>query len=92
MDGAFGVGDAGRQALKLKFVVVAGKAELRDVVDALGAAGGLTSSLDGGQEQRHQDTNDRDDHEQFDERETAGTWMQAFYETCFDMLRHRYFS
>jgi hypothetical protein len=44
---------------------------LLEVVLALGAGSGLTDSLYCGQEQPDQVPDDRDDHEEFDERETA---------------------
>jgi hypothetical protein len=40
------------------------------VIHALSAAGGFTSRLHGGQQQRDQGGNDRNDHKQFDERKT----------------------
>ena len=52
-------------------VVVQGDAELLQVVDALGATGGLAGRLDGGQEQGDQDGDDRDHHQQLDQREAA---------------------
>ena len=52
-------------------VVVQGQADLLQVVDALGAAGGLARRLHGGQEQADQDGDDGDHHQQFDQRETG---------------------
>jgi hypothetical protein len=44
-------------------------AQLLEIVSALGASGRFPGRLYGGQEQGDQDGDDRDDHEQFDERE-----------------------
>src|SRR5690606_24823647 len=49
-------------------VVVHCQADLLQVVAALGAAGGLSCLLDGRQQQRNQDRDDRDHHEQFNQR------------------------
>ena len=50
-------------------VVVDGQADLLQVVLALHAGGGLADLLDGGQEQADQDRDDRDHHQQLDQRE-----------------------
>ena len=52
-------------------VVVKGDAELLQVVLALGAGGGLADLLHGRQEQADQDGDDRNDYQQFDQRERA---------------------
>ena len=62
-----------------RVVVVQRQADLLQVVDALGAAGGLAGRLHGGQQQADQDPDDRDDHQQLDQRESAllvgvGSW------------------
>ncbi len=44
---------------------------LFDVVDTLGAAGGLASGLDRRQQQADQHADDRDDHQQLNEREAS---------------------
>ena len=50
--------------------VVQGDAELLQVVDALRAAGRLARRLHGRQQQGDQDGDDRDHHQQLDQRET----------------------
>ena len=45
------------------------EADLLQVVLALGPGGGLADLLHGGQQQADQDGDDRDDHQQLDERE-----------------------
>ena len=68
-NGAFDVGHTRWQCFELELVVVNGQAELGEVVDACGAAGGFACSLDGGEEQSNQDANDGDHDEELDERE-----------------------
>ena len=46
-------------------------AELLQVVRALGPTGRLAGRLDGGQQEGDQDRDDRDHHQQFDQRESA---------------------
>jgi hypothetical protein len=48
-----------------------GGAPLLEVVQALTAAGRFSRRLDRRQQQGHQDADNRDHHEQFDQRETA---------------------
>src|SRR5262249_60868950 len=50
-------------------VVVQGESELLEVVLALGPGGGLPHLLHRGQEQADEDRNDRDHHQQLDQRE-----------------------
>jgi hypothetical protein len=50
-------------------VAVHGDAELLEVVLALQARGRLADLLDGGDQQADQDGDDRDDHQQLDQRE-----------------------
>src|SRR5262249_32355118 len=50
-----------------------GQRDLLQVVDALRAAGGLARRLDRGQEQRNQDGDNRDDHQQLDQRKASST-------------------
>jgi len=47
------------------------EADLLQVVDALGPAGGLPCGLNGWQQQRDQHRDDRDDNQQFDQGEGA---------------------
>ena len=47
------------------------QADLLQVVDALGAAGGLAGRLHGGQQQGDQDRDDGDDHQQLDQGEAT---------------------
>ena len=58
---------AGRRCGRV--VVVDGQAELLEVVDALRPPGRLARRLDGGQQQGDQDRDDRDHHQQLDQRE-----------------------
>ena len=51
-------------------VVVHGDPELLQVVDALGAAGGLAGRLHGGQQEADQDRDDRDHDQQLDQGES----------------------
>jgi hypothetical protein len=50
---------------------VEGEADLLEVVRALGATGGLARRLHGRKQKRNEHGNDSDNHEQFDQRETA---------------------
>jgi hypothetical protein len=52
-------------------VVVQREADLLDVVGALRAPRRLPRRLDGGQQQGDQDNDDRDHHQQLDQRETG---------------------
>src|SRR5262245_29158087 len=45
--------------------------QLPQIVVALGTQRRVARGLHGGQDQRHQDADDADDHEQFDKRKTA---------------------
>ena len=63
--------DAGRKSLLGAFVVVQRDAELMQLVDAVGAPGGLAGRLNGRQQERDQDADDGDHDQQFDEREAA---------------------
>ena len=54
-------------------VVHGRQGQLLQVVGALGTAGRLAGRLDGGQEQRDQDGDDRDDDEQLDQGETGSS-------------------
>jgi len=45
---------------------VNGQAQLLEIVHALGPAGGLARHLDGRQQERDQDRDDRDDNEKLD--------------------------
>jgi hypothetical protein len=50
-------------------VIVESQAVLLEVVAAAAASGRLTRRLNGGQEQADEGPDDRDDHQEFDERE-----------------------
>ena len=50
-------------------MIVGGQPELADAVYTVRAAGGFAGSLDGRKEQGHQHADDRDDCQEFDERE-----------------------
>jgi hypothetical protein len=63
--------DARRQAALGVVVVVHRQADLLQVVGALGAPGGLAGTLHGRQEQGDEHADDRDDHQQLDQGETA---------------------
>ena len=52
-------------------VRVAGRAQVAQVIGALASSSGFAGGLHGGQQQRDQDPDDRDDHQQFDERKTV---------------------
>src|SRR5262249_36159960 len=60
---------AGRELAVHIVVVLAGQADLLEVVGALGAGGSLADLLDGGQEQADEDRDDRNHHQQLDQRE-----------------------
>ena len=62
-----------RQAFLDVVAVVHRQANLLEVVLALRAGRGLADFLDGGQQQADEDGDDRDDHQQFDEREPGST-------------------
>jgi hypothetical protein len=47
--------------------------DLFQIVDALGAPGGLARGLDRGQEQSNEHSDDRDDNEKLDQSETAAS-------------------
>ena len=64
---------AGGQHLAGVGVVEAGERDLLQVVLALRATAGFASRLDCGEEQRDQHADDRDDDEEFDERESGGS-------------------
>jgi hypothetical protein len=64
-------GYAGREPPEIRVVILQGDADLVQVVSALGAGGGLADFLHGGQQQANQDRNDRDHHQQLDQREAA---------------------
>ena len=67
-------------------VVVQGQADLLEVVDALDAAGGLARRLHGGQQQRDQDRDDRDDDQQLDQRE-GGATMSSLHDVTLSFRR-----
>lgn len=58
-----------RESLVRVMIVVQGKAQLFHVVAALRTAGGFPRLLDGGQQERDQDRDDRNDHKQFNKSE-----------------------
>jgi hypothetical protein len=68
-------------------VIVQRQADLLEVVAALSAAGRLAGLLDGRQQQGDQDRDDRDDHEQFDERK-RGPSVHARHWISFEMARY----
>ena len=74
-----GIEHSRRQRLERRFIALHGQGELREVVDALRAAGRLAGRLHRRQQQTDQDANDRDHDQQFDEREAgaavAAGWM-----------------
>src|SRR5207244_6655372 len=49
----------------------ASQRDLFDVVDALGSSSGLAGRLDCGEQESDEDRDDRDHHQQFNERESA---------------------
>ena len=57
------------EAPELVLVIVQGQADLLEVVDALDPPRRLAGRLDGRQQQGDQDRDDRDHHQQFDQRE-----------------------
>jgi hypothetical protein len=59
-------------------VVVQREAELLEVVGALDAAGRLSGGLDGRQQQRNQDGDDRDHHQKLDQRKSAAIHKMTF--------------
>jgi len=75
-EAAVGVADpiappaAGREESVAVVMVVESQSDLLEVVDALHPPRGLAGGLHGRQEQGDQDANDRDHHEQLDQRET----------------------
>jgi hypothetical protein len=59
---------------------VSGQCDLPQIVDALSAAGCFTRTLHGGKQERDQDRDDRDGHQQLDERETGpvnSAWIRS---------------
>ena len=66
-----------REGLVLVVIVLGGQADLLEVVRALGTSRRLAGGLDGGQEQRDQDGDDRDHHQQLDQREAAGSGLRS---------------
>ena len=60
-----------REPLKRAFIVGKGQPNLLEIVRALGPPRRFASRLHRRQEQRHQDTDDRDHHEQLHQREAA---------------------
>ena len=58
-------------------IVVQGHAELPGVAEALGPPRSLPGGLDRRQQQRNQDADDRDDHQQFDERKPLSRRVRA---------------
>ena len=61
---------AGRMLLVVsKFM--RGQGQLLQIIGALGASGGLSGTLHGRQQQGDEHADDRDDHEQFNERKAA---------------------
>ncbi len=59
----------GREGVMHIVVIVHGQGDLLEVVHALDPPRRLAGALDGGEQQRDQDRDDRDHHEQFDQRE-----------------------
>ena len=68
---------AHREGPVLVVVVHGGQRDLLEVVRALGASGGLAGRLDGGQQQRDQDRDDRDHHQKLDQREADGSGFRS---------------
>ena len=64
-------------AVVLIVIVLGGQADLLEIVRALGTPRGLARGLDGRQEQRDQDGDDRDHHQQLDQREAAGSGLRS---------------
>src|SRR5262249_13844872 len=71
------VARSGRHLPVCVVVVVKRQADLLQVVAALGPGGRFADLLDGGEEQSDQDRDDRDHHQQLDERETSTSGRQA---------------
>ena len=71
---------AGRQALAGVEVVVQRQADLLEIVAALRSPRGLARRLDGGQEQGDEHADDRDDHQQLDERKADGAAIGVTHE------------
>src|SRR5581483_6252773 len=69
VDVGFGAVVAGGQNPVGSVVVVGGQADLLEIVRAAHSGGGLADLLDGGQQQADQDRDDRDHHQQLDQRE-----------------------
>ena len=66
-------------------VVVQGEADLLEVIRALGAASRLASCLHRGQQKSDEDGDDRDDHQELDERKPpTKTFLHG------NLLRFRY--
>ena len=63
--------DIDRQIFERVVMHLLGEAQLANVVDALRAASGFAGGLDRRKEQGHKDADDRDDDQQFDERESG---------------------
>jgi hypothetical protein len=61
--------------------IVCGQVDLVQIIFATHHPGSLTGSLDGRQEQTHQDPDDRDDHQEFNQRKANPTIrsQQAFW-------------
>src|SRR5262245_44405558 len=62
---------AWRQLPVYAVAVLAGEAQVAEIIQRLRYVAGLARLLDGGQDQRHQHPNDGDDHQQLDQREPA---------------------
>ena len=58
-------------------MVVAGQANLLEIVLALHSRGRFADLLNGGQQEADQDRDDRDHHQQFDERERKTTVLHG---------------
>jgi hypothetical protein len=66
-----------RKDFKRIMVVVESQANLLEVVLALRPAGRFPSLLNRWQEQRNQDTDDRDDNQQFNQRKPTGSTLSS---------------
>jgi hypothetical protein len=55
-------------------VVVQRNAELLEIIPALGTAGSLASGLNGRQQQRDEDADDRNHDQQLDQGKAGATW------------------
>src|SRR5207244_10622833 len=76
----------GRKDLLNALVVVQGDPDLFKVVDALGAPSRFACRLDGRQQKGDEDADDRDDHEQLDEREPKlmfAAEMHGYPQNCW---------